>query len=809
MVCKNVDGLNNRKKRIALLKKIRKEADENSLGIVMIQEHNLKKQAALQFQTEARDKDVDLQVFISHIPSSDTRGGTAIIIPTNLIIPKSGTTRTATIQQMRENTIKSQSGRVTTTPFTLEGIQYSVTSAYANASEAHLRPTFFEHVLQQHLKGNTILGIDANCVPDERLDLKRESTTAYVNTGAAELEEIISSIPLIDVARETLGEEPYFTCTHRTRTGSLTYSRIDRIYVPHLNNVMWEHPSRPHDFLRGRGEEDKLDHSLVKVVITHNKDKRGRDVQRVNEKIYDDPQFTDKVNDTIKSFCALATRTGTGADPREAWADLKKTLYKQAMARTKKLNKTTAKEVKSLQTIRDTLKGRMDKGEADEQCRVQHSIVCRELRQASLIPSTLAATAEEIAYNVGKNNDVCSKAFFRKWLPRGQAQWIQETIRADWDDLANPQSIGPNATKAKEVAEAQTSYWSALFRRRNNDPQAEETCLQLLRDESKGGRVLKPTADRCDATISSEELEVIMNGLPIGKSPGPDGLPNKFYKMFAHLLAPILARVFNHSREQGSLPLGLSDGLIALLYKKKDRTDPRNYRPITLLNGDYKIMMRCLAHRMREAAAQFVSPSQTGFVPGAFIAENGMLLNLIQSFIDEENSEAYLLFLDMEKAFDRCSWDFLIKAATAVGLGPGFVSFIKLCYSYDTAPKRQLYVNGYFGPQFDLLSGVAQGCPLSPLLFLIITEPLSRLFGADNTMAGVRIHGVRHIISQYADDTTLILRPRDTDRSEQLLRIWEGATNMKENVDKREGLLLGSLARNPALAPHGIKPRGV
>ena len=162
----------------------------------------------------------------------------------------------------------------------------------------------------------------------------------------------------------------------------------------------------------------------------------------------------------------------------------------------------------------------------------------------------------------------------------------------------------------------------------------------------------------------------------------------------------------------------MSDGLISLLYKKKDRADPRNYRPITLLNGDYKIMMRATATRVAEAAVQFVSPCQTGFVPDAFIGENIMLLQLIQSYVEEENSDAIFLFLDMEKAFDWCSWDFLLEAARAIGFGPNFINSLRLCYSEQNAPKRRIYANGYLGPTFSIHSGVAQGCPLSPLLFL-------------------------------------------------------------------------------------------
>ena len=102
----------------------------------------------------------------------------------------------------------------------------------------------------------------------------------------------------------------------------------------------------------------------------------------------------------------------------------------------------------------------------------------------------------------------------------------------------------------------------------------------------------------------------MLNTLPTGKSPGPDRIPNKFYKNFSRLIAIPLTNMLNESKASGSFPAETTDGTISLLYKKKERRDPRNYRPITLLNGDYKIFTRVLTARMNEAVVQFVSAPQ-------------------------------------------------------------------------------------------------------------------------------------------------------------------------------------------------------
>ena len=70
-----------------------------------------------------------------------------------------------------------------------------------------------------------------------------------------------------------------------------------------------------------------------------------------------------------------------------------------------------------------------------------------------------------------------------------------------------------------------------------------------------------------------------------------------------------------------------------MLYKKGDREDPRNYRPITLLNTDYKIFTRVLAKRMLRSVHEFVAEAQKGFVPGVFIAEATQLLKIVEAYV--------------------------------------------------------------------------------------------------------------------------------------------------------------------------------
>ena len=107
-----------------------------------------------------------------------------------------------------------------------------------------------------------------------------------------------------------------------------------------------------------------------------------------------------------------------------------------------------------------------------------------------------------------------------------------------------------------------------------------------------------------------------MENLPLGKSAGPNRVPNAVYKLLSDLWVPIFTRMANEIWKDGKPSKTMMEGDISFLYKGKgEREDPRMYRPITLLNTDYKIYTRVLARRMKKVVHEFVSECQKGFVP--------------------------------------------------------------------------------------------------------------------------------------------------------------------------------------------------
>ena len=302
----------------------------------------------------------------------------------------------------------------------------------------------------------------------------------------------------------------------------------------------------------------------------------------------------------------------------------------------------------------------------------------------------------------------------------------------------------------------------------------------------------------CEGLVRVDEVVAAIRQSANGKAGGPDGLPMELYKLFESVLAPKICDVLNEAFTEGALPDTMRAGEIILLYKKKDPRDLRNYRPITLLNTDYKLLGKVLGARMKNAVDEIISPNQLGFVPKRVITEASHLTKLIQAYLDETDEEGLLIALDMEKAFDRCSWDYLRNAFRSAGFGPGFCNMIDTIYNDGAPPMRTVRTNGVRSDPFPIYSGVPQGDTFAPLAFLMVAESLTRLILDDTSLKGIVINNHEFKISQFADDTLMFLRGwAQLRRMWQLLEIWELGTAMRANKDKTEGLRGGALRRRP------------
>ena len=307
----------------------------------------------------------------------------------------------------------------------------------------------------------------------------------------------------------------------------------------------------------------------------------------------------------------------------------------------------------------------------------------------------------------------------------------------------------------------------------------------------------------CEGLLSREETFSALQGMARGKSPGSDGLPVEFYWTFWDLIGSDLVAVFNESYVSGLLPSSLRKGLISLSFKKGDRLDQKNWRPISLLNVHYKLCVRVIAGRLLKVIHLVVNRDQTCGVPGRFIGENVSLLRDFVSNTSEVDVPAALLSLDQEKAFDRVDWDFMFSTLSRMGFGPSFIRWFRLLY---TNIRSCVLVNGYSTSVFYPSSGLRQGCPLSPLLYVLTMEVLASSLRCHPDIVGLSLPGISSVlpvVSLYADDTSAIVSSDLGVKAFDTYSLFEKASGSRLNLGICRGLWLGSW-RNRSDSPVAI-----
>ena len=324
----------------------------------------------------------------------------------------------------------------------------------------------------------------------------------------------------------------------------------------------------------------------------------------------------------------------------------------------------------------------------------------------------------------------------------------------------------------RKILGLQEDFYRDLYK----DPTNKQINLEI-RVENKLNNEEKNDLDK-----PIEEIEIIeaIKGMNNGKTPGSDGIPVEFYKIFWIDLKDLLKEVIQTGLEEKFLHETARQGIINLIPKQgKDSRLLKNLRPITLLNVDYKIIEKILANRLKKVMNKLINPDQKGFMAERNISTNIRKICDIITYTQLYNIPAQVTSYDFQKAFDRVTHNCLFAALEMFNFGPNIIQWTKTLYTGFTAKVQN---NGEFSKSINIERGIHQGGCCSSLYFLLCAELLATQLRHDKNIQGIKVNDVEYLLGLFADDTDNYMEHEE--------KSFQQALSVIQKFGQQSGLLL-------------------
>ncbi|GBG67475.1 hypothetical protein CBR_g609 [Chara braunii] len=582
-------------------------------------------------------------------PASDTRGGCAILLHRNL---------NAEILDQEYDIW----GRWAWVQIQLGTEAWTLMTIYAPAEPAERRSFFEELPAIVPDEDNVILAGDFNVTLTPGLD---SPEVAPRKTDAVMLSNFMASRGFTDM----------FRTTHPTESGFTWFSSQQSENRPP--------PKRRLDLILAKGDpwqalatvacsiESLSDHrQLTANFELATNLARGPGTFRLNTDLLNLPGVTDWVAAHWRDWQQARPTFDTEA----SWLQMGLRIVTRALDTFSRIQaRTRRQQEEECRTMIAEAEAELDRGPlAELYWQRRRNLWLQRLEELQVEQQMLRARrAQEKGMITG---DRLTKETFQRLCPPRAHALIRE--------LQHP--FFPEAAVAKsssEIGEHALAYFSDILRSRRQP----DLTLQKLRDEHDMWqhthvRLSSEEQAILERPIALEELWEAVKSMARGKSPGSDGLPVEFYEACWEHIGPELLSLYNRVLEGGSMTEDMKLGIITLIYKKGDKSNIRNWRPISRLNVSYKILAKLLARRLRRLAPylpSLVHVDQGAFVQGRSIAENILAAIGALEIIQRERREVVAAMLDLEKAYDRVNWSFVLATLEHMGFGPNYRAWMQ------------------------------------------------------------------------------------------------------------------------------------
>lgn len=303
---------------------------------------------------------------------------------------------------------------------------------------------------------------------------------------------------------------------------------------------------------------------------------------------------------------------------------------------------------------------------------------------------------------------------------------------------------------------------------------------------------LSPTSrDSCEQQITIEEIEESIKNAQLNRAPGIDGLPIEFYKFFWEKIQHLMEKLFKNFHDTGELPKSMKKVIIAPAPKKGDRLNLSNWRPIALLNTDYKILSRIYSKRISNVVSTLLDSDQSYCVPNRTICNNLHVIRNIIRDSNRRNNPLAILALDQAGAFNRVSHKYLLHLLKAHGFGPNLCNAI---FSLLNNTFGHVKIGSSLLAAFLFEVGFRQGDPLAGPLYIISIEPFLRITLKSINLKGYTIPRpkIKFHSTAFADDIHFFITDNnDFQKIPEAFQIYSEQSGALLNQNKCTGLFCG------------------
>ena len=619
-----------------------------------------------------------------------------------------------------------------------------------------------------------IIAGDFNIAPNPELD-RWKPINLKPSPAAVKLIGLCSRLNLVDVWRQRNPTVKRYTWR---RTNPFQQSRIDYFLISDVLNYEVDNA----DINPGI----QSDHSVTTLSTKSiEQQQRGRGYWKLNNSLLSDVKYVTMIEEVVQQSMADLS----DSDPKLRWDVLKMIIRRET------IRFSTAK-AKNTRKYRDALQ--------------------QQLRSIEDELSQLDEHNEDLEdqYRALKEDwEMLEKDKMNGAILRSKARWTEEgeknskfflNLEHHNQEVKNITSLlntnGAQISEPNEILEYITMFYKNLYA-----PVSEKKFESINECTFASDTKLNQSdSDMLDKPITENDLYESLSDLPNNKTPGSDGLTVEFYKKFWKIIKEPLCDCIKTVYETGELTVDQRRGVINLIPKAdKDLRNIKNWRPISILNVDYKLITKALALRLKVVLPDLIDGDQCGYVMNRLIGENIRIVSDLINYCQNQDVEGLLVFLDFEKAFDSLSWDFIDHTLSEFNFGPVFKKWISIIYTNITSAVLN---HGHLSKGFSLTRGIRQGCPISAYIFILCAELLAQRIRSEESIIGLSIANVHFKILQFADDTVLILNNIESLRGcLSILNDFALYSGLRLNTSKSEVFALGNKDDVPGLSRLGLK----